>query len=94
VPRWVRIGLGISAAWIASAAIAVAYADIRVARFLRYAAFELCDYVNRYVCRCGNCWRELMDVAAVVDEPLINFSLMALAPSAVAWGVAWFARRR
>ena len=85
VPRWVRIGMGMSAAWIASAAMAVTYADIRVARLLRYAAFEVCDYVNRHLCNCGNCWRELMDFASFVDQPVINFALIALAPIGVAW---------
>jgi hypothetical protein len=55
VPRWMRIGLGMSAAWIAGAAIAVTYADLRIARLVRYAAFEVCDYVNHHLWNWGNC---------------------------------------
>ena len=78
--RWVRIGIGISSLWIAASAIALASADLRVARLLRYAAFELCDYANHHLCRCGNCWQDVMALAAFADHPLANFGLVALAP--------------
>lgn len=94
VRRWVRIGIGMSAAWIIGAAIAVTYADIRVARFVRYVAFELCDYVNRHVCHCGNCWRELMDFALFVDQAATNLALIALIPIAVAWPSAYAAMEK
>ncbi len=85
VPQWLRIGMGMSAAWIAGVAIAVALADIRIARLLRYAAFEVCDYVNHQLSLWGNCWRELMDFASLVDQPIINLALIALVPIAVSW---------
>jgi hypothetical protein len=93
IARWARIGMAISAAWIGCALTALTYADIRVARFLRYAAFEVCDYVNHYVCHCGNCWRDVMNVAAFVDQPLMNLALIALAPIVFAWLCAYAALR-
>jgi hypothetical protein len=87
-PRWVRIGIGISAAWVAGAVIAAMFGDIRIARLLRYSAFEVCDYVNHHLCDCGNCWRQLMDFASLVDDALMNVALIALAPIAVAWAGA------
>jgi len=42
-PRWVRIGIGISAAWVAGAVIAAMFGDIRIARLLRYS--ELRDFL-------------------------------------------------
>jgi hypothetical protein len=80
--------MGMSAVWIAGAAIAVTYADVRIARLIRYAAFEACDFANHRLCRCGNCWRELMDFASFVDQSVINLALIALAPIAVAWAGA------
>lgn len=85
VARWVRIGMGMSAAWIAGVAIAVVYADARIARLLRYAAFEVCNYVNRHLSLWENCWRELMDFASFVDQPVINIGLIAIVPIAMAW---------
>jgi hypothetical protein len=83
--------MGMSAAWMAGAMIAVTFADVRIAQLLRYAAFEVCDYVNHHLCHCGNCWRELMDVASFVDQPAINLLLIVLAPIVVAWSAAWAA---
>jgi hypothetical protein len=80
--------MGMSAAWIAGAAIAVTYADLRIARLVRYATFEVCDFANHRLCQCGNCWRVLMDFASLVDQSVINLALIALAPIAVAWAGA------
>jgi hypothetical protein len=93
IARWVRIGLAISSAWIVGALVADAYGDIRVARLLRYAAFEVCDYINHYVCHCGNCWQRLMNFASFVDEPVMNLALVALGPIVLAWLCAWLSRR-
>ena len=82
----VRIGMIVaSCIWIVGVLISLAFADIRVARFLRYSAFEVCDYINYHVCRCGDCWRDLMSVAALVDHPLINAALISLIPVALMW---------
>lgn len=82
---WKRLGLLLSGGWIIVASIVLTSADLRIARFLRYSAFEVCDYVNYYLCHCGNCWRDLMAVAAFVDRPLVNFALIALTPVLLAW---------
>ena len=78
---------------MAGAIIGQAYGDVRIARFLRYSAFEVCDYINYHLCHCGNCWQNLMKVAAFVDQPLINFALIALAPIALGWLCAYVALR-
>ena len=75
----------VSGVWIVGVLTSLAFADIRVARFLRYSAFEVCDYINYHVCRCGDCWRDLMNVAWFVDHPLINAALISLAPVALIW---------
>jgi hypothetical protein len=79
----------VSGIWIVGALSSLAFADIRVARFLRYSAFEVCDYVNYHVCRCGDCWRDLMNVATFVDHPLTNAALITLAPVTLLWSVAY-----
>jgi hypothetical protein len=66
------------------ATIGLTFADLRVARFLRYSAFEVCDYINYHLCHCGNCWRGVMAVATFVDQPVINFALIALVPVVLA----------
>jgi hypothetical protein len=78
----------VSGAWIVGVLTSLAFADIRVARFLRYAAFETCDYINYHVWRCDDCWRDLMNVAWFVDHPLINAALISLAPVALIWSAA------
>jgi hypothetical protein len=75
-----RIGLIASAAWMVGMVILVTFADIRVARFLRYSAFEVCDYINYRLCHCANCWRNVMNFASFVDHPLINLALIVVAP--------------
>jgi hypothetical protein len=79
----------ISGAWIVGALSSLAFADIRVARFLRYSAFEVCDYINYHVCRCGDCWGDLMNVATLVDHPLTNAALITLAPLALLWSATY-----
>jgi len=88
-----RIAVLVSVGWIVAATIGRTFADLRVARFLRYSAFEVCDYVNYHLCHCGNCWRDLMAVAAFVDRPAIDFLIIALIPVAVAWAGAYAAVR-
>ncbi len=80
-----RNELFISAAWIAAAVTSLIFADFRVARLLRYSAFEVCDYVNHYVCHCGNCWSHLMKTAEIIDHALINLALTLLSPVALVW---------
>jgi hypothetical protein len=80
-----RIGIGLSVVWMLGATIGLTVADVRVARFLRYSAFEMCDYVNYHLCHCNNCWRDVMAVARFVDQPVINFALIALVPIVLAW---------
>ena len=80
--------LGISGVWIVGVLSSLAFADIRIARFLRYSAFEVCDYINHYLCRCGDCWRDLMKVATFVDHPLTNAALISLAPIPLMWFAA------
>jgi hypothetical protein len=79
----------VSGVWIVGALSSLAFLDIRVARFLRYSAFEVCDYMNYHVCRCGDCWRDLMNVATFVDHPLTNAALIALAPVMLLWSAAY-----
>ena len=93
IDRWACVRMLLSGAWIVAATIGLAFADLRIARFLRYSAFEVCDYINYHVCHCGNCWRDLMVVAAFVDRPVINFALIALAPVGFAWICACVAAR-
>ena len=83
-----RIGLIVSAAWVVGMVTSVTLADIRVARFLRYSAFEVCDYINYRLCHCGNCWRIVMNFASFVDHPLINLALIVVAPIVLAWSLA------
>ena len=78
------IGLIVSAAWIVGTVILV-FADIRVAKLLRYSAFEVCDYINYHFCYCGNCWRNLMKAAEFVDYPVVNFVLLSLTPIVLVW---------
>ena len=78
----------VSGAWIVGVLASLAFADIRVARFIRYAAFEVCDYINYRMWRCGDCWRDLMNVAWFVDYPLVNAALISLAPVALIWSAA------
>ena len=80
-----KISLIVSAAWIGATMILLTFADMRVARFLRYSSFEVCDYINYHVCRCGNCWRDLMKAADIVDHPLINLALISLVPIPFLW---------
>src|SRR5215470_13162211 len=75
----------VSGVWIVGALSSLVFADIRVARFLRYSAFEVCDYINYHVCHCGNCWRDLMKAADIVDHPLINLALISLVPTPFLW---------
>ena len=93
IDRWARLSMLLSGAWIVAATIGLTFADLRIARFLRYSAFEVCDYINYHLCHCGNCWRDLMVVAAFVDRPVINFALIALAPVIFARVCACFAAR-
>jgi hypothetical protein len=81
--------IAVSGVWIVGALSSLAFADIRIARFLRYSAFEVCDYINYHVCRCGNCWRDLMNVATFVDHPLTNAALITLAPVALLSSAAY-----
>jgi hypothetical protein len=79
------IGLIVSAAWITGTVIWLTFADMRIARFLRYSAFEVCDYINYHMCHCGNCWRDLIKAAEFVDHPLINLALISLMPIVLVW---------
>ena len=79
----------VSGVWIVGALSSLVFADIRVARFLRYSAFEVCDYINYHICRCGDCWRDLMNMATFVDHPLTNAALITLVPVALLWFVAY-----
>jgi hypothetical protein len=88
-----RFGVGLTVVWIVSTIIALTIADFRVARFLRYSAFEVCDYVNYHVCYCGNCWRGMMNAATVVDGPVINFTLIVVVPIGLAWLCAYVATK-
>ena len=93
MPGWARFGMLASGAWLVGAIIGQAYGDVRIARFLRYSAFEVCDYINYHLCHCGNCWQNLMNVAAFVDHPFINLALIAAAPIVLAWSCAYAALR-
>jgi hypothetical protein len=85
IAGWRSIGLIVSAAWIVGTLIGLAITDIRIAKLLRYSAFEVCDYVNYHLCYCGNCWRNLMKAAEFVDYPVVNFVLISLTPVVLAW---------
>jgi hypothetical protein len=85
-PRRATIfALAVSAAWIAGAAIAVRYADLRAAKFLRNGAFEVCDYVGYRLFAWPDCWRDLMAAASALDTVFADLALLALAPVVLAW---------
>jgi hypothetical protein len=85
VKRWVRVATAVSALWIAASTIALMCIDLRIARLLRYAAFEACDYINHYLCRCANCWHDVMAMATFADHTWANFALIAFAPIVLLW---------
>lgn len=67
------------------AAIFLRYADIRAAKFLRNSAFEICDYVNHHLGHYGNCWHDVMNVAAYVDDGWTDIAMVSLAPILFGW---------
>ncbi len=91
--RWKLAGLAASAGWIVGAAIYLQYTDIRAAKFLRNAAFEICDYVSHRLIAYANCWADLTKIAASLDNVWASLALLSLAPVLFVWLVAYMVQK-
>jgi hypothetical protein len=83
--RWA--GVVLSAAWIAGTAAYLTHADVRAGTFIRNSAFEVCDYVGYRLGDYADCWRDLMKVAGLIDDPWTSLALISLAPVLLAWSI-------